>query len=279
MNQYILAAEKIDFTYMDGTKAINNLSIRILRGKKVAVIGNNGAGKTTLFLHFNGINRPDGGKVKFNGGNLDYSSKGIKELRKKIGLVFQDPDSQLFSASVYQDISFGPVNLGWPEEIIRLKIEQVMRETGVWELREKPTHFLSHGQKKRVAIAGVLVMEPEVIVLDEPTAGLDPVYTSQMMSLLDKLNQNGVTVVLSSHNMDEVYAWADYIFVLSKGTIIAEGSPADVFRCDTTLIEANLKKPWVLELYDLLVSSGKLADQGEVPVTREELIRLISRSS
>jgi cobalt/nickel transport system ATP-binding protein len=277
MSQYILAAEKIAFTYMDGTRAINNLSISIPRGKKVAVIGNNGAGKTTLFLHFNGINRPGEGKVKFNGENLDYSSKGIKELRKKIGLVFQDPDNQLFSASVYQDISFGPVNLGWPEETIRLKIEQVMRQTGVWDLREKPTHFLSYGQKKRVAIAGVLVMEPEVVVLDEPTAGLDPVYTSQMMNLLDKLNQNGVTVVMSSHNLDEVYAWADYIFVLSKGTIIAEGLPVDVFRCGVTLKEANLKKPWVLELYDTLINSRKFVDQEKIPVTREELIRLISR--
>jgi len=276
MVAYIMATEKIDFTYLDGTKALDSLSIKIPGGKKVAFIGNNGAGKTTLLLHFNGINRPDSGEVSYNGQKLDYSSKGIKALRKKVGIVFQDTDSQLFSGSVYQDISFGPLNLGWSQDEVRVKLEQVMKETGIWELREKPPHFLSHGQKKRVAIAGVLAMEPEVIILDEPTAGLDPVCTSQIMSLLNTLNISGATIIVSSHNMDEVYAWADFVFVLKEGKVIAEGSPTDVFRRQNVLEAANLQKPLVLELYDNLVSSGLLARQEDVPATREALIALLA---
>lgn len=276
MATYIVSTEKLDFTYLDGTKALDSLSIKIPEGKKVAFIGNNGAGKTTLLLHFNGINRPDGGEVRYNGQKMDYSSKGIKELRKKGGIVFQDTDSQLFSGSVYQDVSFGPMNLGWPEGKIRIKLEQVMKEAGIWELRDKPPHLLSYGQKKRVAIAGVLAMEPELIILDEPTAALDPVCTSQVMSLLNTLNTNGATIIVSSHNMDEVYAWADFVFVLKEGKVIAEGSPINVFRRQDVLAAASLKNPLVLELYDKLVSSGMLAKQEDVPATPEALIALLA---
>ncbi|MBS3886152.1 MAG: ATP-binding cassette domain-containing protein [Firmicutes bacterium] len=276
MATYIVSTEKLDFTYLDGTKALDSLSIKIPEGKKVAFIGNNGAGKTTLLLHFNGINRPDGGEVRYNGQKMDYSSKGIKELRKKVGIVFQDTDSQLFSGSVYQDVSFGPMNLGWPEGKIRIKLEQVMKEAGIWELRDKPPHLLSYGQKKRVAIAGVLAMEPELIILDEPTAALDPVCTSQVMSLLNTLNTNGATIIVSSHNMDEVYAWADFVFVLKEGKVIAEGSPINVFRRQDVLAAASLKNPLVLELYDKLVSSGMLAKQEDVPATPEALIALLA---
>ena len=276
MTTYIVSTEKLQFTYLDGTKALDSLSIKIPEGEKVAFVGNNGAGKTTLLLHFNGINRPDGGEVRYNGQKLDYSSKGIKGLRKKVGIVFQDTDSQLFSGSVYQDVSFGPMNLGWPEGKIRIKLEQVMKEAGIWELRDKPPHLLSYGQKKRVAIAGVLAMEPELIILDEPTAALDPVCTSQVMSLLNTLNTNGATIIVSSHNMDEVYAWADFVFVLKEGKVIAEGSPINVFRRQDVLAAASLKNPLVLELYDKLVSSGMLAKQEDVPATPEALIALLA---
>jgi cobalt/nickel transport system ATP-binding protein len=273
--EYILETRDIDFTYMDGTKAINKLTIKIPRGKKIAVIGNNGAGKTTLFLHFNGINRPDVGQICINGEPIDYRNKAIKELRKKIGIVFQEPDNQLFSASVYQDVSFGPVNLGWSQDKARKCIEQALRQTGTWELKDKPTHFLSYGQKKRVAIAGVLVMDPEVIILDEPTAGLDPVHTRKMMDLLNDLNQEGTTVILSSHNMDEVYAWADYIFVMVNGQIIGEGLPVEVFRDKEVLMKANLSKPWVIDIFDQLISSGKVDNTANIPTNREELLEII----
>jgi len=151
-----------------------------------------------------------------------------------------------------------------------------MKEAGIWELRDKPPHLLSYGQKKRVAIAGVLAMEPELIILDEPTAALDPVCTSQVMSLLNTLNTNGATIIVSSHNMDEVYAWADFVFVLKEGKVIAEGSPINVFRRQDVLAAASLKNPLVLELYDKLVSSGMLAKQEDVPATPEALIALLA---
>ncbi len=260
---------------MDGTKALKKLSMNIPEAKKVAVIGNNGSGKTTLFLHFNGIHRPDSGKIYYRDKKMDYSSGEIKNIRKNVGIVFQDPDNQLFSGSVYQDISYGPVNLGWDEKEIRERIEEAMTQTGTLELRDKPTHFLSYGQKKRVAIAGVLAMSPEVMILDEPTAGLDPVFTSQIMEMLNDLNKQGTTVIISSHNMDEVFSWADYVFVLSQGEIIADGDPAELFRDVQVLKRGNLKKPWVLDMYDYLLSKGMVKDDTNIPRTRDGLINLI----
>ena len=240
------------------------------------MIGNNGSGKTTFFLHLNGIHRPQQGYIYFRDKKIGYKADEIKYIRKNIGIVFQDPDNQLFSGSVYQDVSYGPVNLGWDEDIIREKISKAMVQTGTWEFKDKPTHFLSYGQKKRVAIAGVLAMEPEVMILDEPTAGLDPVYTSQIMELLNDLSKKGTTVILSSHNMEEVYAWADYIFVLYQGEIIAEGLPELLFRDIEILEKANLKKPWVLDVYDNLVERNKITETGNIlPRTREELLKLI----
>lgn len=272
---YILEAQNLDFSYMDGTMAIKNLTIRLLRGKKIAIVGNNGAGKTTLFLHFNGVHRPDSGQIFFQGEAVDYQQKKLKELRHNVGIVFQDPDNQLFSASVYQDVSFGPMNMGWPEDEVRQKVEDALQKTGTWELRDRPTHFLSGGQKKRVAIAGVLAMDPEVIILDEPTAGLDPVYTAQMMQLLSDFNSTGATVILSSHNLDEVYAWADEIFVMDDGGIIAQGEPETVFRNQAVLLQANLIKPWVLDVYDELVEHSVLRAAAKPPRTREALIELM----
>lgn len=271
----IIEARNINFSYMDGTQAINNLSLKIPKGKKIALLGNNGAGKTTLFLHFNGVHRPQEGKIFYHGIEINYKKKQLKELRKNVGIVFQDPDNQLFSASVYQDISFGPINIGWEEGEIRKKIEEVMKRTGTWDIRDKPTHALSHGQKKRVAIAGVLAMEPEVIFLDEPTAGLDPFFAANIMTLLDQFNQEGKTVVIASHNIEEVYAWADYIFIMHKGEIISEGISEEVFRLGDALEKANLIKPWVLEIYDSLLKKGKIADDAPIPKTREEIIKVI----
>ncbi|WP_148137516.1 energy-coupling factor ABC transporter ATP-binding protein [Candidatus Formimonas warabiya] len=275
MTDFILEANNLEFSYLDGTKAIKNLSINIVRGKKVALVGNNGAGKTTLFLHFNGVHRPSKGVIRFKGEKIDYSNKQLKELRKSIGIVFQDPDNQLFSASVYQDVSFGPINLGWPEAVVREKVEQAMQKTSTWSIKDKPTHFLSHGQKKRVAIAGILAMEPEIIILDEPTAGLDPVGTGQMMQLLDQFNQTGATVILTSHNLDEVYAWADDIFVMENGNIIAQGNPEEIFRNEEVLRRANLVKPWVLEVYDHLVAKNMIRHQPQSPRNREQLKNLL----
>ncbi|MDW7650298.1 MAG: ATP-binding cassette domain-containing protein [Bacillota bacterium] len=274
--QYIIEANGVDFSYMDGTRAIKNLSIRIERNKKYAIVGNNGAGKTTLFLHFNGVHQATQGEIRYNGQKVNYSNnKQLKELRKNIGIVFQNPDDQLFSASVYQDISFGPGNLGWPEPVIREKIKEVMYQTDTWELRDRPTHFLSYGQKKRVCIAGILAMEPQVIILDEPTAGLDPVCSTQIMELLNTVQkETGATILFSTHNIDEAYAWADEVFVMHDGQIIEQGLPVDVFRKKDILAKANLIKPWVLDVYDKLNREGNAS--GHIPKTRDELMAYLA---
>lgn len=152
-----------------------------------------------------------------------------------------------------------------------------MRQTDTWELRDKATHFLSYGQKKRVSIAGVLAMEPEIIILDEPTAGLDPVCSGQIMTLLDEVQKKtGATIIFSTHNIDEAYAWADYVFVMHDGQIIEQGRPEDVFRKEDVLAKANLIKPWILEVCDHLAMSGKKNTQKSLPKTREELMAYLA---
>ncbi len=173
-----------------------------------------------MFLSFNGIFKPTTGEVLFNGFPVDYSRKGLKDLRKSVGIVFQAPESQLFSASVYQDISFGAVNMKLPEKEVRNRVNSAMEITGITHLKDKPTHCLSFGQKKRVAIAGVLAMEPEVLVLDEPTAGLDPMGVSEIMKLIREVQKElGLSVVISTHDIDIVPLYCDYTYVIDKGKI------------------------------------------------------------
>lgn len=252
----ILAARDLEFSYPNGTKALKAVSLEIERGSKVAVLGPNGAGKSTLFLHFNGIYRPQRGKVLWEGKELRYDRTSLNGLRQKVGIVFQDPDTQLFSASVMQEISFGPLNLGLPPEEVRRRVEQAMAAADITDLAEKPTHFLSYGQKKRVCIAAVLAMEPEVIIFDEPTAYLDPLLAYQIIELLDEINRKGKTVVLSTHDVDLAYTWADRVFILKSGLLLAQGRPEEVFLDESIIREAGLTVPWIVEVYRELQKRG-----------------------
>ncbi|GFN23512.1 MAG: ATP-binding cassette domain-containing protein [Thermoanaerobacteraceae bacterium] len=252
----ILAARDLEFTYPDGTAALRGLSLEIERGSKVAVLGPNGAGKSTLFLHFNGIFRPRRGKIFWQGQEVHYDRSSLAGLRQKVGIVFQDPDSQLFAASVFQEVSFGPLNVGLPSDEVKRRVEEAMAATGITDLADKPTHFLSYGQKKRVCIAAVLAMEPEVIILDEPTASLDPYLSSQVIGLMDEINRAGKTVVLSTHDVDLAYSWADRIFVLKSGQLLAGGRPEEVFLQSQMIQEAGLTLPWILEVYLELQKRG-----------------------
>lgn len=274
MTRYILETEKISFTYADGTKALNCLSMAVPEGKKAAVLGRNGAGKSTLFLHYNGVNRPDKGTVYFRGEPLHYGAKQLRELRREVGIVFQDPDNQLFSASVYQDVSFGPLNMGWSEQDVRVRVEDALQRTGIWEFKEKPVHFLSQGQKKRTAIAGVLAMEPRVLILDEPTSGLDPYYRSQIVKLLDDFNGKGATIIISSHDVDEAFSWADLVFIMHEGRIIAQGDPEEVFMNEEVIKRANLVKPWAVEIYNQLPERVKKQCL-RIPRSRAEILKLL----
>ncbi|WP_258360579.1 energy-coupling factor ABC transporter ATP-binding protein [Moorella sulfitireducens] len=271
----LLEAVKLSFTYPDGTRALQNVTLSIPPGKKIAVLGPNGAGKSTLFLHFNGILRPQEGCIYFAGNRIDYSHKALINLRRQVGIVFQDPDSMLFSASVRQEISFGPLNLGLARDEVAQRVEAALVATGIADLRDKPTHFLSYGQKKRVAIASVLAMEPRVIIFDEPTAYLDPRSTREVMALLADISRQGKTIILSTHDVDIAYTWADYIYIMARGRVIGAGTPAEIF-CDAALLEtADLARPWLLEVYEDLKNKGWLPATAPVPQKKEELLGLI----
>lgn len=271
----VIETRELTYTYPDGTRALRGVNLKLAAGQKVAVLGSNGAGKSTLFLHLNGILRPQGGSVLFQGREINYHQRDLLKLRQNVGIVFQDPDSQLFSASVLQDVSFGPVNLGLPRDTAIAAAKEAMSQTGVSNLQNRPTHFLSFGQKKRVSIAGVLAMEPAVIIFDEPTAGLDPGMAVKVMDLLDGLSRQGKTIIMSTHDVDLAYGWADYTYLLQDGEIIGEGEPQNVFMHPDWLERCHLKLPMLLELYLELTGSGLLPVNQSVPRNKEELFQNI----
>lgn len=253
MNDNILEVKDLHYIYADGTQALKGVNIGIKRGKTIAVLGSNGTGKTTLMLTLNGILKPSSGKVLFNKEPLDYSPKGLKELRKRVGIVFQEPDNQLFSASVYQDISFGVMNMKLPKEEVHKKVNSAMLRTGISHLKDKPTHCLSFGQKKRVAIAGVLAMEPEVLVLDEPTAGLDPLGVSEIMKLFLEIQRElGISIVMSTHDIDIVPLYCNWVYVINEGETVLEGTPKEVFAKKEVIRKAHLRLPRIGHLMEIL---------------------------
>ena len=263
--------QNLHYTYPDGTEALKGIDLEILRGSKTAIIGANGAGKSTLLLHLNGILSPRQGQVFFQGNQVQYTRAYLMSLRQSVGIVFQDPDAQLFSSSVYQDISFGPVNMKLSGKEIELRVAQAMELTGIAGLAGKPTHLLSHGEKKRVAIAGVLAMNPEVIIFDEPTAGLDPQLSAEMLELLEALHDRGKTLICTTHDMDLAYAWADTCVVLGNGCVAAGGAPQKIFR-DAAFLKANrLQEPVALRVFQELLKRRMIEDQPTPPRNLEAL--------
>lgn len=191
--------------------------------------------------------------MRFRGQPISYKKAGLRQLRSKVGIVFQNPDDQLFSASVYQDISFGAVNMGLPSEEVHRRVNVVMEQIGITYLKDRPTHSLSFGQKKRVAFAGIMVMQPEVIILDEPTAGLDPVGVSELMHLLqDVCRQQNTTIILSTHDIDVVPIYADVIDVMDQGHVIAHGTPEEIFAQPELLRSHHLRLPRISHLLEIL---------------------------
>lgn len=274
---FILELRDVGFCYSDGSVGLDNCSLGIRRGSRTALLGPNGSGKTTLFLHCNGILRPGRGQVFFNDSPLDYGRQGLRELRSRVGLVFQNPDSQLFSASVREDISFGPLNLGLDNGTVRELVEEALRTVNMLEYADKPVHNLSYGQKRRVCIAGVLAMRPEVIILDEPTAGLDPRMQRELLEVLQQLHGEGITTVMATHDVDLAYAWADEACLLDRGRLVGKFS-ADEFPEQAGILEQyGLGAPRAARLYPLLVDRGVLPPGGKAPRSCTELARMLEK--
>ena len=271
-----MAVEGVTFAYQDGTVALREPLPGPPPGRRTAILGANGSGKSTLFLHLDGILQPAAGAGAPGRAPVGYDRAGLTDLRRRVGLVFQDPDNQLFAASVRQDISFGPINLGLGEDEVRARVEQAVRDTQIEDLADRPTHLLSYGQKKRVAIARGAGDGPEVIVADEPTAGLDPESTARLLGLLDRLHGSGRTMVISTHDVELALAWADHALVLRRGELLGAGPPQAVFADAGLVREARLVTPIVLDTYLRLRAAGVLLPDGPPPRTAAQLADLVS---
>lgn len=270
---WVIEAQDVSYTY-DGNneRALDGLNLKIRRGTKVAFMGGNGSGKSTFFLCLNGIRRPDTGKICIDGEAIEYTRKGLLNVRGRVGIVFQEPDDQLFSASVYEEISFGILNLGADEETARREVESVIKELEITPFQDRPAHALSGGQKKQVAIADILVMHPEVMILDEPAAALDPKHTKKVQQIVDHLTEKGITVLMATHDIDYAYSWADEIVLMHRGKVIRQGTPFDVCSDRAALKTASLEVPAVLRIHQRLKEKGLIPEDAVPPGSVDELV-------
>ena len=277
----MLEVKNLKYSYNSDYQALKGVSLKIEKGEMVALLGKNGAGKSTLFLHLNGIYEPDEGQVFIDGEELKYDKKSLLKFRQKVGIVFQNPDDQIFAPTVEEDVAFGPLNLGLSMEEVQDRVEEALDRVGMSGFEKTAPHHLSGGQKKRVAIAGILAMKPEVMVLDEPTAGLDPQGVVDLSILLNELNDEGITIVISTHEVDLVPNYAKRVFVMVDGLLIAEGTPKEIFAKPEILEQANLKVPIVTDLFQQLESEG-FDMGGDYPLTideaKEKFLELLNKN-
>jgi len=238
MSHHIVEVRDLEFRYPDRTEALRQISFTIRHGESVAIVGANGAGKSTLLLHLNGYLTPSAGQVRI--GDCLLTRDTLNEVRRTVGMVFQDPDDQLFMSTVFDDVAFGPLNLGLTPEEVEKRVEDALATVGVSELANRPPHRLSTGQKRRVAIASVLSMAPDILVMDEPTAGLDPRVRRQLIELLATFTH---TKIIATHDLDMVMDLCERTIVMHRGRVRADGPTRDLFADDELLESCRLEKP------------------------------------
>ncbi|MCU0632155.1 MAG: ATP-binding cassette domain-containing protein [Methanolinea sp.] len=277
MGRIIMEARDIRYRYPRGMEAIRGISFHIRRGEKIALVGPNGAGKSTLLLMFNGMIRPDSGTILFDNAPIQYDRASLRMLRKRVGFVLQNPDRQIISPTVYQDVAFGPTNLGCRPDEVKEAVERSLSQVGLAGFERRPPHHLSGGEKKRVAIAGVLAMDPDVLVFDEPTTGLDPSGSEDIMELLEELNQQGKTVIISTHDIELAYPWAERAILLLDGKILQEDVPDVAFGNQELVRKARLSMPTLLELYLELERRGFRLPERR-PRTVLDMLNVIDRA-
>lgn len=277
--------ENVCYTYGSDTtseiKALNNVNLEINKGEFVAIIGHTGSGKSTLIQHFNGLERPKSGNVFYNNENIYENNYDLRKLRCKVGLVFQYPEHQLFEETVLKDVCFGPMNMGMSREEAEKKAKLVLEQVGINEKYYNKSPFeLSGGQKRRVAIAGVLAMNPEIIVLDEPTAGLDPKGRDKILNRIKELHDNtGIGVILVSHSMEDVANYAQRLIVINNGKIKYDGMPKDVFKHYKELEKMGLKAPQITYIMHKLKEKGLDVDENVITIeeARENIMQCLNR--
>lgn len=252
---HLIETRNLSHVYRGNVAALSGVNFVAERASRIAVIGANGAGKSTLFKHFNGLLKPASGEVLIRGEPI--TKENLREIRKIVGIVFQNPDDQIFSPTVEQDVAFGPMNLGLDDETVAHRVDAALALLDIEHLRERVPHHLSGGEKKRVAIAGVIAMEPQVLVLDEPTAGLDPQGVASLVEFVNTLPQKyGMTVIFSTHHVELVPEVADYIYVMDQGKIAAKGSIDDIFARQELLVRTRLEVPTIPRLIATLRDNG-----------------------
>jgi len=248
----MLKMKNVTYIYEDKTVALDNVSIDLTKGRKIGIIGSNGAGKSTMFMNFLGLFKPTKGSIIYNDNVLKYDKKTLTSLRMDVGIVFQDPDKQIFFSNVYDDIAFGLRNLKYDEKEIKDRVIRAMIKTNIMELKNKPVHFLSYGQKKNVSIAGIVAMGQKLMFFDEPTAGLDYSSRENIKNIINNIADEGKTIVVSSHDMNFIYDICDYIYVLNKGCVLTDGEMQEVFLKKEILDESSLEEPFLIKAHKYL---------------------------
>ncbi|MGK9461737.1 ATP-binding cassette domain-containing protein [Streptomyces sp. G6] len=269
----LVALRGVSFAYEEGPDVLTGLDFAVREGRALALLGRNGSGKTTLMRLLSGGLKPRAGRLTLDGEPVVYDRRGLTRLRTTVQLVVQDPDDQLFAASVAQDVSFGPLNLGLSDAEVRSRVGEALAALDIARLADRPTHLLSYGQRKRAAIAGAVAMRPRVLILDEPTAGLDPDGQERLLATLDRLRAGGTTVVMATHDVDLALRWSDDAALLTPAGVHTGPTAAMLARTEL-LRQAGLRLPWGVAAARLLRARGLLADSATGPRTAEELAAL-----
>ena len=279
-NRVRIAARNITYDYPDGTHALVQINLTVRQGEFIGLLGANGSGKTTLLKILDGLIRDFKGTVTLDGADIKRLS--AKEIYGKMGMVFQNPDDQLFASTVFEDVAFGPLNMGFPEKEVKQRVTRAMADVEMEGFAKKSIHHLSFGQKKRICIAGLLAMGHEVLLLDEPTAGLDPMGEYKMMNLLTKLNQDSrVTIVMATHSVDLVPIFLDRLYILRQGQIARGGTPEEVLTAPEEMREVKLRLPQIAELIYRLKHEDRIPFK-KIPLTigeaRRELLEMLAKN-
>lgn len=252
MSHHRVEVNDLEYTYPDGTKALRGVSFTITHGESVGIIGANGAGKSTLLLHLIGILIPEKGTVRV--GDFPVTKETLVHIRKSVGMIFQDPDDQLFMPTVYDDVAFGPLNLGLPPEEVDARVKQALETVGALPLIDRPPYKLSGGQKRAVAIASVLSMSPDILIMDEPSTALDPMARRRLINLLDTFDH---TKIIATHDLDLVLDLCERTIVLGEGRVIADGPTLEIFSDEGLLARGHLEKPLRMQACPVCASRNR----------------------